>query len=80
MRPRGEIREALAQAAGVLAQRHGGGTWRDIAAAACVGFELGRHTIKNMVRAGELQRVRPIRVEWSRREVDLLAPAAQPRA
>jgi len=52
MRPAGEIREALARAAESFGAD--GATWRQLAAAAMVGYDLARMTVENMVRAGQL--------------------------
>ena len=54
MRPRGEIRQALAGAAQALTQQQGGATWRELAAHACVGYAAARKTVSNMALAGEL--------------------------
>jgi hypothetical protein len=55
VRPRGEIRQALADAAQQLAAQREGFTWREAAEAACVGFAHAKQGIKDMARAGELQ-------------------------
>lgn len=52
MRPAGEIRMALSAAAAEFGAS--GATWRDLAAAACVGFDAAQVTTDNMVRAGDL--------------------------
>jgi hypothetical protein len=58
MRPRGEVREKLAEAARALvAERQTPVTWRDLAEHACVGYDLARRTVTNMASAGELERV-----------------------
>lgn len=69
MRPRGEIRAALSSAAVQLHQERGGGggTWRELAARAQVGFNTARATVKNMVVAGELEPVDQVVVAHSRR-------------
>lgn len=63
MRPRGEIRAAIAQAFEHLVHERGlvvdgeavdGVTWRDAAAHAQVGFDAARRAVENMVQAGEL--------------------------
>ncbi|WP_428421939.1 hypothetical protein [Methylibium sp.] len=55
MRPRGEIRRALGDAAWQVAREHAEGcTWRELAQRACVGFDVARRTVENMARAGEL--------------------------
>lgn len=54
MRPRGEVRLAVASAAGMLVQERGCFTGRDVAQCAQVAFEKARLTLKDMVRAGEL--------------------------
>lgn len=75
MRPRGEIRQALQMAALVLVERYGGVTWRQLAQHAQVGYEAARGTVKNMVRAGELQVVGQATMPRSRRPMALYAPA-----
>lgn len=54
MRPRGEIRAALASAAASFGDV--GFTWRDAAEHAGVGWDATRMTLENMARAGELGR------------------------
>jgi hypothetical protein len=57
MRPAGEIRRALREAAqALLAESAPGVTWRDLAAHAAVGQQVARRTVVNMARAGELRR------------------------
>lgn len=50
MRPVQDIRAAIDQAARNMPK----GTYRDFCQAALVGYEAGRTTVKNMVKAGEL--------------------------
>lgn len=57
MRPRGEVRQALLDAAVQLQAERGACNWRDLAAAAQVGTELAHTTVRNMARAGDLVRV-----------------------
>lgn len=52
MRPVGEIRMALSAAAAEFGEA--GATWRDLAVAACVGYDAAQATTDNMVRAGDL--------------------------
>lgn len=81
MRPRGEIREALFHKAAelpVLPLPDAGtevraGTWRDLAALACVGYEAARRTVDNMVTAGELIVVGHRRVPHACRPMNLVA-------
>jgi len=55
MRPRGEIRSALAGAAMEFASLgRPAVTFRDLAERAQVGYEAARMTVRNMARAGEL--------------------------
>lgn len=75
MRPRGEIRQALGSAAQALAAEAGGGTWRDLGRAACVGWTAARETVKNMASAGELVPVGTVRVKGARRPMVRYAPA-----
>lgn len=74
MRPRGEIREALASAARNLVAEQGGATWRDMGHAAQVGLTAARKTVENMVMAGELQPCGTRAVPGSRRPMVLYAP------
>jgi hypothetical protein len=74
MRPRGEIREALASAAVSLAAEHGSSTWLDMAHAAQVGAKVACKTVKNMVLAGELERRGERPVPGARRPMALYAP------
>ena len=61
MRPRGEISQALLQAA-----RQGGpGTMRDLARRACVGFDAARYTVITMAQRGELKVVGTDRIEYA---------------
>lgn len=53
-RPRGEVRQALADAIARLHAERGAVSGREMAEAAQVGYEVARETIKDMRRAGEL--------------------------
>lgn len=76
-RPRGEIREALHGAASSLLQQRGtGGTWRELAELACVGFAAARNTVQNMARAGDLEICGEVAVEGARRPMALYAPVS----
>ena len=67
MRPRGEVRDALARAVERLNGVQGAVTSRQAAEAACVGYDVARSTMKNMVAAGELLRVgKEHRPGWER--------------
>lgn len=74
MRPRGEIRQVLGEAAQALAEERGGATWRDMAVRACVGFSKARETVKDMARAGELEPCGTERVAHARRPMVRYAP------
>jgi hypothetical protein len=82
MRPRGEIREALASSALALvppdAPPGTGATWRELVRHALVGELMGRRTVMNMVRAGELLVVGTRKVPGVCRPVLLLAPRRSP--
>lgn len=52
MRPRGDVRVALREAA--VGVGRPGATWRGLARLAGVGLDAARVTAENMVRAGEL--------------------------
>lgn len=79
MRPRGEVRQAVASAAGMLAQRQGSFTGREVAGLAQVGFEKARLTLKDMVRAEEIVVVGETRAPGVCRPLNVYAPAT-PRA
>lgn len=78
MRPPGEIRLALRSAA--LELGDSGGTWRDMAQQACVGFEHAKQTARDMARAGELVVMGEARVPGVCRPMVLYAPAGEPSA
>lgn len=63
MRPRGEIREALARAACGATPM----TYIDLAQAACVGYDAARATAYNMVASGDLVPVGTRRVPGIKR-------------
>lgn len=72
MRPRGEIREALGSAMREL----GGGTWRDLATHAQVGYDVAKQTVRDMARAGEIQPAGEVRVSHSCRPMVRYEPAS----
>lgn len=74
MRPRGEVRMAMASAAKALADEAKGATWRDMAQRACVGMGVAQKTVKNMVLAGELQSIGTVRVAGARRPMSMYVP------
>lgn len=74
MRPRGEVRLAMASAVDTLAGARGAFTSRDAAYAAQVEFELARLTLQDMRRAGELQAVGQMAVPGIKRPLTLYAP------
>lgn len=76
MRPAGEVRQALLQAAEALAQPGRGPTLQELAAKACVGLVTARRTVDNMRRAGQLTKL-PAgrRVAYRNRPVAEYAPA-----
>lgn len=84
MRPQGEVRQAIGKAARELAAERAvnpgfvaaGGTWRELGARACVGYQVAKQTVKNMAQAGELQRLAAVRVEGSRRPMTLFGPGS----
>ena len=73
MRPRGEVRIALGSAAASLGPA--GGTWRELAAAASVGFDVAAQTARNMARSGELRVIDVVRVPGVGRPMVRYAPA-----
>jgi hypothetical protein len=70
-RPRGDIREALVQALAA-----GPATSRELAQRACVGFTKAMETLNNMVTAGEVKKLDPVRRPGVKRPVPVydLAP------
>jgi hypothetical protein len=78
MRPVGDVRTAIARAAGELVAPDRGPTLREMAEKACVGQASALYTIKNMCRSGELVKVRERKVDYRTRPVAEYAPAAQP--
>lgn len=62
MRPRQEIRTALARAARALHAEQGGATWLEMATRARVGREKARLTVQDMRRSGELTRLATVRL------------------
>lgn len=76
MRPRGEIRVALTEAAQALAKAGASAaTWRDMAQRAGVGYQAARQTVERMALHGDLRRAGEVRVPHSRRPMALYAPA-----
>lgn len=79
MRPHGEVRQALLQAATKLSEQQGGVTWRDMAEQAQVGYVVARRTVENMASAGALEKIGSSKRAHSRRWMTLYAPrAAEP--
>ena len=76
MRPRGEVRQALGNAAELIGPR--GGSFREYAQQACVGFDAARQTLRDMARAGELAVVGTARVPGVCRPVVCYATPAMP--
>jgi len=81
MRPAGtfgDVRQALLSAARELVQPHRAPTLQDLSARACVGRVAAMHTVKNMVRDGDLTIVRRRWVAHSCRPVAEYAPKDAP--
>jgi hypothetical protein len=76
MRPAGEIRAALLQAACELTTTDRAPTLQELAARACVGTMAALHTVRNMKRAGQLQIPRTRCVAHRNRPVAEYAPAS----
>lgn len=81
MRPVGEIRAALREAAHAIASERlqmglqpAGATWRELAQRAHVGYSAARDTVKNMVRVGELQPAGTVSAAHARRPLVAYAP------
>lgn len=77
-RPVGEIRQALMHSARAQVQPNRGPTLLELASGAQVGRVAAMNTVKNMVRAGELQIVRRRWVAHSAKPVAEYAPADAP--
>mgnify|MGYP000864593277 CR=1 FL=1 len=69
MRPAGEIHLALRRAL----FKHGPGTTRQLARAACTGLTATRHTLDNMVRARKALQLEPRREPGVKRPVPVYA-------
>lgn len=79
MRPPGEIRRALRDAAQAqFAERGQGATWRELAQRARIGLQVARRTVDNMARAGELQVAGSVRVPGACRPMTAYVPATAP--
>jgi len=75
MRPAGEIRAAILQAAGELRTDDRAPTIQELAARACVGLEATRRTVDNMKRCGILHSPRTRKVGYRNRPVAEYEPA-----
>lgn len=79
MRPAGEISTAILTAAADLAREESGQrrgpTVRELLQHACVGYEAGLNTVKNLTRAGKLTPIAERRVDYRNRPVAEYAPA-----
>lgn len=74
MRPAGEVRQALLNAALALATPERAPTLRELAIHSQVGFDAARDTLKNMCRANVLRVVRTRRVPYRNKPVAEYAP------
>lgn len=74
MRPAGEIRQALLQAAHDLAYSGRGATLAELADKACVGRDAARMHVPKLKSRGHLQIVRERRVDYRNRPVAEYAP------
>lgn len=75
MRPAGEIRQALLQAAADLATPDRAATLTELAHKACVAVSAARRTVDNMKRRGELRVPRTRKVDYRNRPVAEYEPA-----
>lgn len=78
MRPAGDIRAALRKAADSLAPvvANDGMTYLDMACRGCVGREVARSTVKDMVKAGELAPVGARKVDGIKRPLRTYLPVS----
>jgi len=81
MRPRGEVRAAIAQATQQLAEQKLTPTWRDlvslvpgVSASSPADLRLVRKTVENMATAGELERAGNRRVQGVARPMTTYRP------
>lgn len=79
MRPAGEIRQALFDAAVALTTPERAPTQLELAQHAQVGFKATRQCVSNMVRAGVLVIVRTRKVDYRNRPVAEYCPARRLR-
>jgi hypothetical protein len=75
MRPAGEIRQALLQAACELATPEQAPTLTELAHKACVAVSCARRTVDNMTRGGALRVARTRKVDYRNRPVAEYEPA-----
>ena len=75
MRPAGEVRQALLQAADALATAERAPTLAELAAGSGVGYDAAMATVKNMVRGGALCIARRRHVPYRNRPVAEYVPA-----
>lgn len=76
MRPRGEVRLAIAHAGLALFVERGGFTWKEAAERAQVGYSVAKQTVRNMCGAGELVKVDAVPVSGSRRPMVRYVPGS----
>jgi len=74
MRPPGEVRQALEDAARKLKQEGREATWRELAEAAKVGYRVAARTVANMENAGVLEVVGSAKRAHSRRWMNVYSP------
>jgi len=75
LRPAGEVRRALLVACRENATTERGPTRRELAALARVGLDAAGRTLENMVRAGQLCKLRDRRVDYCSKPVAEYVPA-----
>lgn len=81
MRPPGEVRQALLDAAKALTSEHRAPTLLELCNHAQVGIDAGYYTVRNLVRSGALVFVRQRRVDYRNRPVhEYTTPAALVKA
>ncbi len=78
MRPSGEVKLALLKAAADLVTPARAPTLRELTEKSKVGQEAALHTVRNMVRAGDLVIARLRAVPYRNKPVAEYAPAADP--
>ena len=78
MRPAGEVHLAMLQAAAAVTAEYAasgrGATLREMAARACVGYQIARATVGNLKRLGKIEKTGECKVPGRNRPAHLYKP------